>query len=55
MLWRAGKKTKGNSDLVYVQDENIMNYKVSWKFFAKLQNMLACQLSLSNLNVGHKK
>jgi hypothetical protein len=29
MLWRAGKKTKGNSDLVYVRDENIMNYKVS--------------------------
>jgi hypothetical protein len=31
-------KTEGKSDLVYVQDENIMIYKVSRNFYAKLQN-----------------
>jgi hypothetical protein len=29
MLWRAGKKTEGKSDLVNVGDEIIMNYKVA--------------------------
>jgi hypothetical protein len=32
-----------------------MNYKVSWIVLSKLQNMLACRISLSNLNVGHEK